>query len=205
MSIVFVISAPSGAGKSTLVRMLMDRIPGLHFSVSSTTRPPRPGEVNGVDYHFVTTEQFQEMIQRNEFLEYAVVHGHFYGTHIKELEIAQQEGKDLILDIDIQGARQVRSRIDNSVGIFILPPSPQALKERLEARAKDRPEEIARRLQRAVEEVQAYKEYDYVIINDDLERAFQQLAAIVQAERLRTSRMEQQASRIVKMFLSSPL
>lgn len=184
----FVISAPSGAGKSTLINLLMKRIEGLAFSVSHTTRPPRGEEQDGVQYHFVDRGQFEAMISRNEFIEWAEVHGNLYGTSIREIEEKLLGGIDLILDIDVQGALQVADKIDLPVLIFILPPSMEELKKRIETRGLDDPVEIDKRLKNAAGEIEKIFEYDYVIVNDDLQRAVDQVAAVVAAERLKVSR-----------------
>jgi guanylate kinase len=200
MITVFIISAPSGSGKSTLVHKLLETIPGLTFSISYTTRPPRPGEVNGVDYNFISKQEFQEHLERNEFLEYAMVHGNHYGTNRCSLEAATHEGKDLVLDIDVQGARQLKVAIPEAISIFVLPPSREVLEQRLRARSQDSEEVIQRRLRGAAEEVRNYTQYDYVLINRELEEASARLAAIVRAERLRKARMEEQVRPILESF-----
>jgi guanylate kinase len=197
---VFIISAPSGSGKSTLVHRLLETVPGLSFSISYTTRPPRPAEVNGVDYNFISRQEFQERMDRNEFLEQAVVFGNFYGTNRCSLETASREGKDLVLDIDVQGARQLKVAIPEAISIFVLPPSRQVLEQRLRARSQDSEEVIQRRLRGAAEEVRNYTQYDYVLINRELEEASARLATIVKAERLRKARMEEQVRPILESF-----
>lgn len=182
---LFIISAPSGSGKSTLVRELFRLVPGLHFSVSYTTRPPRGSEQNGVEYFFVTREQFKTMIARGDFLEWAEVFGNYYGTTWNFLEQARQRGDDLVLDIDVQGAVLVRERIPDAVGIFISPPDRRTLESRLRNRGQDAPEVIERRLQDATHEIAAYNKYDYVLVNDRLDDAVEQLWAIVVTERAR--------------------
>lgn len=182
---LFIISAPSGSGKSTLVRELFRLVPGLHFSVSYTTRAPRGSEQNGREYFFVTRERFQEMIAAGEFLEWAEVFGNFYGTTWKFLEQARQRGDDLVLDIDVQGAELVRARIPDAVGIFISPPDRRTLESRLRNRGQDAPAVIERRLQDATQEIAAYNKYDYVLVNDRLDDAVEQLWAIVVTERAR--------------------
>jgi guanylate kinase len=200
MTTVFIISAPSGSGKSTLVSRLMANVPGLMFSISYTTRKPRGAEIEGHNYHFVSREEFEQMIARGEFLEWAEVFGNYYGTHRGILEEAQAQGKDLVLDIDVQGARQLQCRIPEAVTVFILAPSRQILEERLRARGEDRAEVIERRLREAAEEISNYEAYDYVLINRDLAESDSRLAAIVQAERVRRTRIEDQLRPILETF-----
>ena len=200
MTTVFIISAPSGSGKTTLVSRLLASVPGLMFSVSYTTRPPRGHEVDGLSYHFVSREDFQAMIARNEFLEWDEVFGNYYGTHQGVLEQARAGGKDLVLDIDVQGARQLKSRIPEAVTIFVLAPSREVLEQRLRARGEDSGEVIARRLRDAAEEIRRYKDYDYVLINRDLARSDALLTAIVRAERVRRTRIEDQIRPILDTF-----
>ncbi len=197
---IFIVSAPSGSGKSTLVSRLLSSDAGLMFSVSYTTRPPRGHEVDGLSYHFVSREDFQAMIARNEFLEWAEVFGNYYGTHQGVLEQARAGGKDLVLDIDVQGARQLKSRIPEAVTIFVLAPSREVLEQRLRARGEDSGEVIARRLRDAAEEIRRYKDYDYVLINRDLARSDALLTAIVRAERVRRTRIEDQIRPILDTF-----
>ena len=182
---VFIISAPSGSGKTTLVERLLRDVPGLHFSVSYTTRPPRGQEQHGRDYFFVKREEFQGMIGRQEFLEWAEVFGYFYGTARRFLEEAQQAGNDLLLDIDVQGAAQVKQKVPDAASIFILPPSRNELEERLRRRSEDAEEVIQKRLRDATREIRGYDRYDYVLINDLLERSAARLQAIVLSERWR--------------------
>ena len=200
MITVFIISAPSGSGKSTLVHHLLETVSGLAFSISYTTRPPRPTEINGVDYIFVSKQEFEDRLARNEFLEYASVFGNYYGTNRCSLETAVHAGKDLVLDIDVQGARQLKVAIPEAISIFVLPPSRQVLEQRLRARSEDSEEVIQRRLRGAAEEVRNYTQYDYVLINRDLEDASGRLAAIVRAERLRKARMEKEVRPILESF-----
>jgi guanylate kinase len=190
MTTVFIVSAPSGSGKSTLVSRLLAGDSGLMFSVSYTTRPPRGQEVDGQSYHFVTREDFEAMIARKEFLEWAEVFSNYYGTHQGVLEQAQAEGKDLVLDIDVQGARQLKIKVPEAVTIFVLAPSREVLEQRLRARGEDRDDVIAVRLWEAAEEIRRYKDYDYVVINRDLEESDATLGAIVKAERARRTRIE---------------
>lgn len=185
---LFIVSAPSGAGKTSLVTALLAADPEIRKSVSYTTRGPRPGEVDGRDYNFVTTAEFQRMQERGEFLESAQVHGNCYGTSHKWVTGQTARGRDILLEIDWQGAAQVRRLIPETVGIFILPPSFDALLARLNKRAQDTPEVIARRLQNAREEMAHVGEFEYVIINEDFNRAAQDLASIIRAERLKLGR-----------------
>jgi guanylate kinase len=200
MTTIFIISAPSGSGKSTLVKRLLPAIPGLMFSVSYTTRQPRGHEVDGEDYHFVAREDFEAMLGRGEFLESAQVFGNYYGTHQGILEAARAAGKDLVLDIDVQGARQLKGRIPEAVTVFILAPSRQILEQRLRARGEDRDEVIERRLREAAGEIQRYKDYDYVLINRDLPESDAVLSAIVRAERVRRDRIEDRIKPILETF-----
>jgi len=200
MSTVFIISAPSGSGKSTLVNHLMGTVPNLMFSVSYTTRPRRGQEVEGQNYHFVSREAFEEMLSRDEFLESAQVFGNYYGTHRSILDSAQAVGKDLVLDIDVQGARQLKAKIPAAVTVFILAPSRVVLEQRLRLRSEDREEVIARRLKEAAEEIRRYEDYDYVLINRDLDEAQASLCAIVRAERARRTRIEDQIRPILETF-----
>jgi len=200
MTTVFIISAPSGSGKSTLVSRLLASVPGLLFSVSYTTRKPRGVEVDGHSYRFVSRKDFEARIARDEFLEWAEVFGNYYGTHRGVLEEAQAQGKDLVLDIDVQGARQLRRQIPEAVSVFILAPSRQILEERLRARGEDREDVIERRLRIAAEEIRNYKQYDYVLINRDLAGSDAILSAIVRAERARRSRIEDEIRPILDTF-----
>ncbi len=186
--IPFIVSAPSGAGKTTLCRKAVDFFPDLRHSISYTTRRPREGERNGVDYWFVDEARFRSMAERGEFIEYAEVHGRLYGTSGRDLEGLLSKGLNVILDIDVQGAERIRKRLPEGVYIFIVPPSIEACEERLKKRSKDSPEEIKRRLDVAVEEIKRASGYDYIIINDDLEKAFDELKSIITAEKIRSSR-----------------
>jgi len=200
MTTVFIISAPSGSGKSTLVARLLNHVPGLMFSVSYTTRKPRGAETDGQSYHFVSREEFEQMLSRGEFLEWAEVFGNYYGTHRGILEQAQACGKDLVLDIDVQGARQLKNQIPEAVTVFILAPSRQILEQRLRARSEDRDEVIERRLRDAAREIENYKAYDYVLINRELAESDAVLSAIVDAERVRRTRIEDQIRPILDTF-----
>jgi guanylate kinase len=183
--LVFILSAPSGAGKTTLIRRVMEQLGGLQFSVSYTTRRPRANEEEGKDYHFVPSSHFQGMVERGEFLEWAEVLGNRYGTLRPNLDGLNSEGIDLLLDIDIQGAKEVLRQVTPAVSIFILPPSPQVLHERLVRRGLDAPEIIERRLARAKKEIEEAHRYRYVIVNERLEEAVETLKAIILAERCR--------------------
>jgi len=177
---LYVVAAPSGAGKTSLVKALMAREPRLRFSVSYTTRPPRPNEVDGRDYHFITRAGFEEMVKRGEFLEHARVFDNFYGTGLHAVETALREGQLLLLEIDWQGARQVRARLPAARSIFILPPTRRALEERLRARSTDSEDVIRRRLRDAAEDLAHWIEFDYVVVNDRFEQALDELSAIVE-------------------------
>jgi guanylate kinase len=184
---LFVVAAPSGGGKTSLTRALLERERAIMLSVSYTTRPPRPGEKNGVDYHFVTPERFEALKAAGEFLEHAQVHGNWYATSATWLKRQIDVGQDVLLEIDWQGAAQVRKLIPSAVHIFILPPSLASLEERLVHRGQDDRETIARRLNAAREEMQHCGEFDYVIINQDFASALEDLSAIVRASRLRSA------------------
>ena len=186
--LLIVVSAPSGAGKTTLCQQAVRRLPDLVHSVSYTTRPPRPDECDGRDYHFVAEATFRRMVAEGAFAEWATVHGHLYGTSRKDLEAHLAAGRDVILDIDTQGAAILREAYRDGVFIFILPPSFAHLEARLRARRTDRPEEIARRLAKARTEMAAYPLYEYVVVNDDVERAVGVLCAIITAERSKSRR-----------------
>ena len=186
---LFVVSAPSGAGKTTLCREARLVIPDLAYSVSATTRAPRPGEVNGVDFRFVSEREFRSILERNELAEWATVHGNLYGTPSKPLEAALATGKDVLLDIDTQGAAQLRQRYREAVLIFIVAPSMAELEQRLRERGADAERDIARRLARARVEIKLWRTYDYLIINRDVKEAMDQLLAVMQAERCRTTRL----------------
>jgi guanylate kinase len=200
MTTVFIISAPSGSGKSTLVSELMRLVPRLRFSVSYTTRYPRGDERDGVDYFFISRSDFEERVARGEFLEHAEVFGNYYGTHISELDRAADEGYDLVLDIDVQGARQLKERIPAGVSIFILAPSRQILEERLRARSQDSEAVILRRLHDAAGEIRNYSLYDYVLVNREVAASVETLVAIVKATRSRRDRMEDEIRPILETF-----
>jgi guanylate kinase len=187
MSTVYIISAPSGSGKSTLVEKVRKIVPGIDFSISYTTRPPRGNERNGVEYFFVSRNEFEEMVKRAEFLEHADVFGNCYGTAKRFLEQAEREGHDLLLDIDVQGAAQIKDKLTQAVSIFILPPDRKTLESRLRNRSLDKEEVIQRRLVTASREIEKYREYDYILINDRLEDSIAALKAILLAERQKPS------------------
>ena len=184
--LLFVVSAPSGAGKTSLCRAVTDAVENLTHSVSYTTRKPRPGEIDGRDYFFVSQKRFQEMLQAGDFAESAEVHANLYGTSRRVLEDMVSKGIDVILDIDTQGAKQIKKKFESAVFIFILPPSLDILEERLRNRKSDLEEEIKRRMTRAREEIKDYGMYDYLIVNRDFDRALAELHSIIVAERCRT-------------------
>ena len=185
--LLFVVSAPSGAGKTTLCRAVTDSLENLRHSISYTTRKPRAGEINGRDYYFVAADRFREMIQAGDFAEWAEVHSNFYGTSRRVLDGMRGEGIDVILDIDTQGARQIKTKYEGqAVFIFIMPPSLGVLEERLRNRKSDHEDEIRKRMQRAREEIRDYSMYDYVLVNRDFERALIELRSIITTERRRT-------------------
>src|SRR6187431_262936 len=198
--LLFVVSAPSGAGKTTLVEHLVQILPNLRKSRSYTSRPARAGEADGVDYNFVTRARFEEMIAASDFLEWAPVFGNLYGTCASETETLMAAGLDVVLVIDVQGARQVRARGLDTSAVFVMPPSFEVLEQRLRGRSKDSEAEIQRRLQVARDEVAAFTEYDYVVVNDELPAAVDRLRSIVMAERARLAGMRAQAESIVRTF-----
>lgn len=198
--ILFVVSAPSGTGKTTLVERLIAVVPNLQLSRSYTSRPKRDGETDGVDYNFVSRSQFEAMAARGEFLEWADVFGNLYGTSAADTDRALSAGRDLVLVIDVQGARQVRRHGIASVGIFVLPPSFKALERRLRGRSRDGEPQIQRRLQVAREEVAAFTEYDYVVVNDELEPCVDRLRSVVLAERARPRAMRPAVEGVIRTF-----
>ncbi|MEO8434650.1 MAG: guanylate kinase [Pyrinomonadaceae bacterium] len=197
---LIVVSSPSGGGKGTLIDRARKSVPNLSYSVSYTTRPPRAGEVNGREYFFVSRAEFEELIATEKLLEWAWVHGNLYGTSRDQVMSELAEGCDIILEIDVQGAQSVRGLIAGAVCIFILPPSFEVLRQRLVTRGTDPPEDLERRLRGAPAEVEHYKEFQYVVINDDIERAAAQLAAIIYAERARCERQEENLKQVLENF-----
>jgi len=185
-----VVSAPSGAGKTTLCKELVALVPGLRHSVSYTTRNPRPGETHGREYFYVDEREFRDMIARGEFAEWAPVYGHLYGTPRAALTAMMDSGIDVLLEIDTQGALQIKKKFEDAVYIYIMPPSIEALRARLLQRAGDSPEEIQRRLQKARDELWSYREYYYIVKNDEMGQAIKELQAIVLAERIKTKRLD---------------
>jgi len=198
--LLFVVSAPSGTGKTTVVERLVQVVPDLGLSRSYTSRPVRSGETDGVDYNFITRTRFEEMVAADAFLEWADVFGNFYGTGASDTARERASGRDLVLVIDVQGARQVRTRRPDTVAIFMLPPSFEVLEHRLRGRSKDSEEAIRRRLTTARAEVAAVSEYDYVVVNDELDACVDRLRAIVIAERARIGAMRPVVSGIVSSF-----
>lgn len=197
---LIIISSPSGGGKGTLIKEIMKNVPQIGYSVSYTTRSMREGEENGRHYYFVSRETFQELIESGEFLEYAEVHGNFYGTSIKQITGETNLGRDIILEIDVQGAENVRKKMPDAVSIFILPPSFEVLKARLTARATENSEDLALRLENSFGEVNRYTEFEYIVINDNVERAAGDLERIILAERLRGIRQMRQIQAILDSF-----
>lgn len=199
---LYILSAPSGAGKTSLVHALRERDDAIGFSISHTTRPMRPGERDGVDYHFVDHAAFETMVAAGEFLEHAQVFDNHYGTARGEVEGRLAAGSDVVLDIDWQGARQVRERMPESLSVFILPPSREALAERLRGRGQDSHEVIARRMRDAVAEISHYAEYDYLIINDDFTTALAELQAIFHARRLRRAAQTERHAELLAALMA---
>jgi guanylate kinase len=199
---LFIVSAPSGTGKTTLVERLVQCVSGLRLSRSYTSRAARVGEQDGVDYNFITRERFERMAHEGAFLEWADVFGNYYGTGTTDTDAVLARGEDVVLVIDVQGARQVRSRGIETIGIFVLPPSAAVLEQRLRGRSKDSEEQIRRRLEVASTEVDEYVQYEYVVINDELDAAVERLQAIVGAERARVRRMREDVEAIRETFHS---
>jgi guanylate kinase len=202
---LFVVSSPSGGGKGTIIRHVLDVVENLRYSVSYTTRAPRLGEVNGREYFFVNRDTFEGMVTAGEFLEWACVHGNLYGTAKNQIIEDTATGADIILEVDVQGAASVRQLLMDSVSIFILPPSYEVLRQRLIARGTDSPEELELRLRNAPEELKQYSAFDYVIINDEIERAVGQLASIIYAERARCMRQESLVLEVIEKFKSNSI
>jgi len=197
---LFIISSPSGGGKGTLIKKLLEEVPNVSYSVSYTTRQARDGEENGKDYIFVSGEEFKRLIAEDEFIEYAVVHGNFYGTSRSKIEKETSEGKDVILEIDVQGARIIREKVPDAIGVFILPPSYEVLSRRLFERNTESGETLGVRLNNAKQEVKAFEDFDYVIINDEVENASSSLQTIFLAERLARDRQIDKIHDILKSF-----
>ncbi|ALM54367.1 guanylate kinase [Halomonas huangheensis] len=200
---LFIVSAPSGAGKTSLVRELIESLDGIQVSVSHTTRAMRPGEVDGVNYHFVDVATFEGMVAKGDFFEHARVFDNYYGTSRSAVEALLAAGQDVILEIDWQGARQVREQMDNAVSVFILPPSREELERRLASRGTDDHQVISGRMREAVSEMSHYGEYDFVVINDDFTSAQDELRALVIAHRLETQRQRQHHTRLLDALLAS--
>lgn len=198
---LFVVAAPSGAGKTSLVNALVARHPGVVLSVSHTTREPRPGERDGTHYHFVSDAEFERMARAGGFLEHADVFGSRYGTGRSQVEQALRAGNDVVLEIDWQGARQVRDAMAESLGVFILPPSREALAERLQGRGQDSPEVIESRMAKAREEISHFHEFDFLVVNDDFETALGDLEAILRAQRLRLDRQRERHRELIRALL----
>lgn len=198
--LLFIVSAPSGTGKTTLVERLVQLVPNLHLSRSYTSRPVRPGEQDGVDYNFISRNRFEDMTREGAFLEWADVFGNYYGTSATDTERELARGRDVVLVIDVQGARQVRARGMETVGVFVMPPSAEVLEQRLRGRSKDTEDQIAKRLQMACREVGEFAQYEYLVINDELEAAAERLRAIVVAERSRVKTLYPVAEKIIETF-----
>ena len=198
---LYIVAAPSGAGKTTLVRLLLEKDPDINVSISSTTRLPRTGESDGREYHFVGVQNFLDMVSQGEFLEWAEVHGNYYGTSKRWIEKEMEAGRDVLLEIDWQGAQQVRKVFPEAIGIFILPPSLEELKSRLSGRGTDSAETIARRIAAARDEMRHVDEFDYVIINDELQQALDNLISIICASRLQYTTQRQRYSSLFATLL----
>jgi guanylate kinase len=198
--LVLIVSGPSGSGKSTLVQKILE-VPGTMLAVSSTTRPPRKTESDGKWYNFVSEAEFQRMVERGEFLEYAQVFGkNWYGTPLKALDEALRQKKDLVLEIDVQGALQVKQKLPGAIAVFVMPPSRDDLERRIRDRGQDSEDEIRRRLERARQEMLSYSSYDFAVVNDDLERAGREVQAIALGSRCRVARTENHIREILKSF-----
>ncbi|MGD9627875.1 MAG: guanylate kinase [Pyrinomonadaceae bacterium] len=197
---LIIISSPSGGGKGTLIKELLAGVPHLGYSVSLTTRSPRPGEENGREYHFVTAEEFQSEISDGGFLEYAEVHGNLYGTSLKLIDKITSTGDDVILEIDVQGADSVMAKVPDSVSIFIMPPSFETLRARLIARATEQMNDLELRLRNSLDEVKQYTHFNYVVVNDEIEAASRKLAAIIIAERQKRYRQTERIQGILDSF-----
>lgn len=198
--ILFVLSAPSGCGKTTVAREVLRRLPEMEFSISYTTRPRRPGETDGRDYHFVERERFEAMVARGEFLEWASVFDHFYGTSVEATRASLASGRDMLLDIDVQGARQVRQKEPGCVSVMLLPPDFATLEARLKGRGSETAPALAGRLTGARSEAQEYGSFDYMVVNKKLENSVEEVLAIVRSEHRRTARAANEARRILATF-----
>lgn len=198
--IKFIITGPSGAGKSTLVKLLLNSTQDVYFAISHTTRPPRPNELNGSDYYFVSEEKFKKMINQEKFLEWAVVHGNYYGTSLSEISKGIKKGMDILLDIDIQGAMSVRKKLKNCVFIFVIPPSIDDIRKRIVSRGTENESDVEKRLNDAKNEVKKWKSFEYVVINDHLKRAVNELQSIINAERAKRFRREEKIKEILTNF-----
>lgn len=198
--ILFIITSPSGGGKGTLIKEILQSVPGIGYSVSYTTRRKREGEAHGKNYYFVSPEEFSNLSDGDEFLEFASVHGNYYGTSRRQVEAEISAGRDIILEIDVQGAENVMRKIPESVSIFILPPSFEVLQNRLTARKTEKPADLKLRLRNAKIEVQFYKHFDYLVINDEKEKAVGDLKAVISAERLRSDRQKDAVQSIIETF-----
>jgi guanylate kinase len=197
--LLIIISSPSGAGKTTLCHKLLDEFNNLRFSTSHTTRKPRLGEVDGKDYFFVREDEFESMIENELFIEWAYVHGNRYGTARAEVRVAATAGKDLLFDVDFQGAQQIKDQYPNAIGVFVLPPSIQELQNRLRARGTETPESLDRRFKAALEEIANHHLFDYLVVNDNLEAAYDQIRAILIAERARHARIAHVAKEMLDL------
>ena len=200
---LYIISAASGAGKTTLVNAVLQQVDDLEVSVSHTTRAPREGEVDGVNYHFVDKDRFEEMVEASEFIEYATVFGNMYGTSRQHIQEQLLKGKDVILEIDWQGARQIRQLMPDCRSVFIVPPSTEALRQRLTSRGTDDEDIIARRMQEAISEMSHYVEFDYLVINDDFDEARENLTAIIRGNRMLHAHQQQKHADLLARLLSS--
>ncbi|HVQ37275.1 MAG TPA: guanylate kinase [Pyrinomonadaceae bacterium] len=203
--ILFVVSSPSGGGKGTLIRRMLNKVTNLSYSVSFTTRTPRNGEIDGREYFFVEREKFEQMVAEDEFLEWAHVHGKLYGTSREQVLHEISHGRDIVLEVDVQGAASIRELVPDSVSVFILPPSFEVLRQRLLDRGTDSPEELDLRLRNAPTELKDHSAFQYLIINDDVERAADQLTAIVHAERARIHRQGPRVKHVVEAFTTSEM
>lgn len=199
---LFIVAAPSGAGKSSIVNAVLARDPNIALSISFTSRPPRPGERHAEHYHFVSAQEFEAMVEKGDFFEYALVHGDWKGTARQSVEPQLAAGRDVLLEIDWQGARQVRSKVPDAISVFILPPSRAALDERMRKRGQDSEDVIRQRLDAAREEMSHYGEFDYLIVNEDFETAVAEMCAIFTASRLRRDRQVARHSRLITALLA---